>query len=216
MFGELQVQQLDHRTPNDDKSLLESVLFNQSDRISSRTKGFMDVWFCCLVLAALSALLYPPKWQIIPGVYLLRWSNLLYPNPKGFLWYSASLRSKPGLSFVPGCLCKARARGQGRQVVGGSAWSAGTSWIEYHLVKCRLCLERRSSAALARRAGKGWTSRCCTSSPRSVHGKHTLLSAFPAEHKKKSRRLEARLKKVTLHLPPVDWFRLLPYVIMLD
>lgn len=108
--------------------------------------------------------------------------NLSYPEPKGFdvlhLW-----DLKPCFSFVPGCLCTARARGQGRRDAGGSAWSAGTSWIERRLAKCRLCSGRQSSAALARRAGRGWTSRCCTSSPRSSRGKHTRPSASPAEDK---------------------------------
>lgn len=202
MFGELQVQQLDLRTPNDDKSVLESVLFNQIDRLSSRTKEFMDVWFCCFELAALSAQLYPPKWQIIPGVYLLSWSNLFMPRSEGL----SLIFSIAEISFVPGCLCKARAHGQDQQVVGGSAWSAGTSWIEHHLVKCRLCLEQQSNAALARRAGKGWTSMCCTSSPQSVHGKHTLPSAFPAERKKKSKELEARWLYVCPLLVDSDYY----------
>lgn len=120
---------------------------------------------------------------------------------KGFRWCPAFLRRKPRLSFVPGCLCKARARGLGRQVVGGSAWSAGTSWIEHRLAKCHLCSERRSSVALAHRAGTGWTSRCCTSSPRSAHGKHTLPSAFPAGDKKKSNEVSDEVKTLLYYCP---------------
>lgn len=162
-------------TPDGGISLFQSVLFN---RVTVYPPEKRDVWVFGHVLCFQ---IICPKWQIIPGVYLPSWSNLLYPKPKGFLWCSACLNAKPLLSFVPGCLCTAQARGQGRQDVGGSAWSAGTSWIERRLAKCRLCLEQQSSAVLAHRAGRGWTSRCCTSSPQSAHGKHTLPTAFPAE-----------------------------------
>lgn len=149
---------------------------------SSRKKGIRG---CLVMLSAnkLSARSYPSRWQMVPGMDLPSRRNHLYPKPKDFLLMLS--RSRPGFSFVLECLCKAQARGQGRQVEVGSAWSVGTSGIEHRLSECRLCWGLRSSAARVRHVGRDLMSRCCTSSPQSVHEKHSQPSGFPAGDKKK-------------------------------
>lgn len=102
------------------------------------------------------------------------------------VFFGLSLRSS-GFSCDLVSPCKARERGPDPPAVAGSAWSAGASGSGLRLETFRLYWELRSSVLLARRADRGWRSRCCTSFLQTALWTHTQLSAFPMRERENSR-----------------------------
>lgn len=92
-----------------------------------------------------------------------------------------------GFSCVLVSPCKARERGPDPLAVAGSAWSAGASGSGFRLETFRLYWELRSSVTLARRADRGWRSRCCTSFLQTALWTHTQPSAFPKREREQQR-----------------------------
>lgn len=112
------------------------------------------------ILCSSNPLAFVQHGQLLPMEYStpstsLEQSNLSVPSSEAILSMFRELRSEVRLSFVPGLLCRALVRVQDPRVAAKSVWSAGVSEIVLRPAKCHLCLTRRSSGGLARRAGRG-------------------------------------------------------------